>query len=558
MCQIALMDVDVEREVASAQFRGLLEELIQAGDQERLLETVSKLFDDVHKVADESAREIARLRVRVLQLTQRAFGKSSEKIDPNQLRLALEQLRADEFARQDAAKPAVDPDAPASSPPKAKKSLKGRHPGRAPLPEHLPREERRHTTPEAERRCECCGEAKLMIREEMSERLDYRPASLIVVKDVTEVYGCTCGESKPVTTEMPSRVIDGGVPEPGLLAHVVVSKYCDHLPLNRQSKILQREGVTIPPNTLMGWIKACAWTLRPLWKLIDERVLRSWVIQSDDTGLLVLDKQKKGGSRRGRLWANVGDARFVAYHYSPDWRHEHPVRFLAGCAGFLQTDGYKGYEALCDGKGGLAIRAGCFMHARRYFVKALQAGEPEAARPVEIIRALYAVERASKDAGEDADGRYVRRQEHSVQLLEELGDWRLEHAGRYPPKSPMGKALTYLHGQWESLGVFLADGRIELDNGGAERALRGIAVGRRNWLFAGSDAGGERAAILYSIIESAKLHGIEPFAYLRDLLEKLGAGWPMRRLEELMPDRWAAERSIAPPELRVTQLSSTV
>jgi len=199
MCKIALMDVDVEREVASAQFRGLLEELIQAGDQERLIETVSKLFDDVSKAADESARENAHLRVRVLQLTQRAFGKSSEKIDPNQLRLALEELRADEFARQDASKPAVDPDAPASSPPpEAKKSLKGRHPGRAPLPEHLPREERRHVTPEAERRCECCGEPKSMIREEMSERLDYRPASLLVVQDITEVYGCTCGESKPV------------------------------------------------------------------------------------------------------------------------------------------------------------------------------------------------------------------------------------------------------------------------------------------------------------------------------------------------------------------------
>ena len=178
-------------------------------------------------------------------------------------------------------------------------------------------------------------------------------------------------------------------PEPGLLAHVAVSKYLDHVPLNRMSRIFEREGVTIPRNTLMGWIRSIAWTLRPLWERIDERVLRAWVVQSDDTGLDVLDKQKKGGSRRGRIWANVGDGRFVAYHYSPDWKHEHPARFLEGRVGYLQTDGYKGYDALCVDHGGLAIRVGCFMHARRYFVKAFEAGELAAARPIELIRDLY-------------------------------------------------------------------------------------------------------------------------------------------------------------------------
>jgi transposase len=566
MCEIAPMDTLVDHDDAVAQLRGLLE---NAGDdRKRLLDAVSDLVVEVSRenahlrseVAElqhlrSEVAELRRLRSELAELRRRIFGRSREKVDPNQLRLAIEETQAEEHARQDAEKPAVDPDAPACPPePAAKRSRKGQHPGRAPLPEHLPREERRHTLSEDERRCECCGGLKEAIREEATDRLDYRPASLRIVFDVIEVYACACGQSKPVAAEMPPRVIEGGLPEPGLLAHVAVSKYLDHVPLNRMSRIFEREGVTIPRNTLMGWIRSIAWTLQPLWERIDERVLRAWVVQSDDTGLDVLDKQKKGGSRRGRIWANVGDGRFVAYHYSPDWKHEHPARFLEGRVGYLQTDGYKGYDALCVDHGGLAIRVGCFMHARRYFVKAFEAGELAAARPIELIRDLYAIERASKDAGEDADARWHRRKEHSEPLLEALAAWKKEHAGRFPPKSKMGKALTYLEGHWDALRAFMLDGHLEIDNGAAERALRGIAVGRRNWLFAGSDAGAERAVIIYSVIESAKLHGIEPFEYLRDVLDKLGSGWPMRQLDELMPDRWAAAHGIEPPPSRLTAL----
>ena len=245
---------------------------------------------------------------------------------------------------------------------------------------------------------------------------------------------------------------------------------------------------------------------------------------------------------------------FASYHYSPDWKHEHPARFLAGCAGYLQTDGYKGYDALTSGATGQAIRVGCFMHVRRYFVQAFRAGEHLAAVPLDLIQRLYRVERTSKELGEDAEARQRRRDAESRPLVEELEAWLEEHVGRHPPKTPLGEAVTYLKGQWPTLGVFLSDGRIELDNGAAERALRGIAVGRRNWLFAGSDAGAQRAAILYTVITSAKLHGLEPYAYLRDLLEKLGGGWPHRRLEELMPDRWGQAHGITPPPLAMTQI----
>lgn len=525
----------------------MLEGLLRAEDRERLVETLVGLYSEL-------SRENDRLRLRILELTRQVHGRSSEKIDPNALRKALEELREREFAQQGKDPSEAAPDEPAVSPPPPPKKPRKPHPGRAPLPPDLPREERRHELAAAERICECCQQPKQRIREEVAERLDYVPSRFVVVRDVTEVYGCSCGFSKPVAAAMPPRVIDGGLPEPGLLAHVVILKYEDHQPLNRQSKIFAREGVTLPPSTLMEWIRAAAEILEPLARRIHQRVVRSWVIQSDDTGLLVLDKDKPQGARKGHLWANVGDGRFVSYHYSPDWKHAHPASFLKGCAGYLQTDGYKGYDALTGGPA-LAIRVGCFMHVRRYFLKAFKAKAIDAAIPIDIIQRLYRIERASKEAGEDEGARLKRRREHSAPLMDELDAWLAGHDGRHEPKSPLGKAITYLRGQRGALGAFLLDGRLELDNGAVERALRGIAVGRHNWLFAGSDTGAERAAILYTVITSAKLHGLDPHAYLRDVLAKLGAGWPNRRLDELMPDRWGHAHGIAPPPLPMTALT---
>jgi transposase len=511
----------------------LLGDLLEAGDEEHLVETLTRVFDSVSGENDA-------LRMRISQLTQRVYGRSSEKVDPNQLRLALEELRAQEFAQQDEDKPEVEPDEPIEpDKPKPKRRTKP-HPGRNPLPAALPREERRHTIPKSERTCTCCKKQKVKIREEVCERLDYRPASLVVIKDINEVWGCNCLESTPIRAKAPQRVIEGGLPEPGLLAKITVAKYKDSLPLHRQAKIFAREGVTISPKTMGDWIRWVAWWLAPLHRLINERVLRSWIISSDDTGLCVLDKNHVNGARRGRLWANIGDSEYVVYHYSPNWKHEHPARFLKGVAGYLQTDGYKGYDALCDGREGKAIRVGCWMHARRYFVKAFQSGEVLAAEPLDLIQQLYKVERESKDEGEDHEARQQRRVMHSTKLLDKLGAWLRKHEGTAPPKTGLGKAMTYLSNQWDGLGVFVHDGRLELDNGAVERALRGIAVGRHNWLFAGSDAGAEWAAIIYTVIETAVMNGVEPFMYIRDVLAKLGAGWPNKCLDELLPARWAA------------------
>lgn len=541
------MQIHRDPEVAEKELRALLEHLLQAGDRERLVETLVDLYGKV-------SRENDRLRQQIFQLTHRIHGRSSEKIDPNALRKALEEIRQREFAQQAQDRPEAAPDEPAVPRPKKPAKERKPHPGRTPLPGHLPREERRHVLPEADRICECCQQPKRPIREEVAERLDFVPSRFVVIRDVIEVYGCACGFSKPVAAELPPRVIDGGLPEPGLLAQVAILKYEDHQPLNRQSKIFAREGVTLSPNTLVDWIRATATLLQPLARRIHERVLHAWIIQSDDTGLLVLDKERPQGARKGHIWANVGDSRFVSYHYSPDWKHEHPARFLKGCAGYLQTDGYKGYDALSGGPE-LAIRVGCFMHVRRYFLKAFKAKAIDAAVPIDIIQRLYRIERDSKNAGEDADARLRRRIADSTPLMDELDKWLEQHDGRHEPKSPLGQAITYLKGQRGALGVFLLDGRLELDNGAVERALRGIAVGRHNWLFAGSDAGAERAAILYTVITSAKLHGLEPYAYLRDVLDKIGSGWLNSRLDELMPDRWGREQGIAPPELVLTELT---
>lgn len=580
-----------EKAVAEDQVRQLIRELYEGGDRQRAEELLTGLYAQM-------SHENTRLQMRVQELTDRIYGRKSEKVDPNQLRLSIEEMRAEEFARQDAEAPASNEE-PASEPPKPKPA-KRRHPGRRALPQDLPRIPRRHQCTAEELTCECCGRDRRKIREEISERLDYRPASFVVIQDIHDVYACGCGQSKPVTAAGPSRALEGGIPEPGLLAKVAVAKYKDKLPLYRQVEIYKREGVELCANTMVGWIAAVAWLLTPLYRAINKRVVRSWVVQSDDTGLTVLDRAAAKGSRRGRIWANIGDDVWIVFHYSPNWKHEHPQRFLKGVCGYLQTDGYEGYkpltrmptdeaaeantessesqtadetkqadEANAD-KADLskAIAVGCWMHARRYFHKAYKAKNPLAAVPLDIIQRMYKIERASKKAGDSPGERFERRRRHSLPLLDEFKTWLDEHVGTIRPTSPLGKAITYARNQWGPLQTFLLDGHLEIDNGAVERALRGVAVGRKNWLFAGSDEGAERAAVLFTVIETAVRHGHDPQAYLTDVIDKLAAGWSTVPLDdlvpELLPDRWTAPASgdadagVGEPEASAADSSSAV
>lgn len=517
------------------QIRELLRALLAAGEPEKAIEQAMQIITEQAHKLDRLLRE--------------RYGVKSEKASPEQLRLALAEL-ARESEGTGVSEPEPAADEPVATPPRAprKPAL------RRPLPADLERVEHRHV-PEA-CTCEACGAAKKKIREESSETLDYVPARLVVHVDILEVWACRCGDGKVVTAPAPPKVIDGGLCGPGLMTQVLVGKYRDHLPLHRQLRIFQRAGVDLAVNTLVDWVAAGALLLQPIARAIFDSVKRAHVVQADDTGLRVLARDDERGALRGHIWAFVGDGRYIAYAYAPDWRAEHPSKHIGDRRGYLQVDGYKGYDTILKHAPD-AIRVGCFMHARRPFKQALDAGDARAAVAVDLFAKIYAIERESKDAGEDHDARKARRARDTVPLFVKLVNWSLDLQAREPPKSPLGRALNYLTNRIEELMRVFDDGALELDNGAVERALRGIAVGRKNWLFAGSDAAAERAAILYTVIESAVLHGVEPWVYVHDVLKKIAAGWPQRRLDELLPHRWAELHQAAAAHHHPTRNTNT-
>ena len=523
--------------------RTMLERL---NDEGRSDDAVNVAVDLVAQLSDANRQ----LEVRLRQLLKQLYGRRSEKLSPNQLRLALEELAAgndDEPAEPD--KPA-DPDAdPTSDAPPAKEA-RNKHPGRNPLPESLPRKERRHTVADEAKLCECCGKPKRHIRDERTEGLDWIPGHFEVIADIQEVWACSCGDGKVVTAAAPKRHVCGGLARCGLLAQVLINKFRDHLPLNRQVKIFSRAGVKLSPNTMGDWVRAAANALDPLCALIMARVMKAHVVQTDDTGILVLGnpvggakgkrrRKRKSHVKKGHIWTFVGDGLYVAYAYTPTWEKEGPGGLLAERQGWLQADGYGGFDHIFARGSPEIYEVGCMMHARRYWIKAFDAGDLRAAEPLDLIRQLYKIEADAKKAGDDADARLDRRQRQSAPLMKTLGAWILERKPNEPPKSPIGRALSYASNQWKALNRFLEDGALELDNGGAERSLRGTAIGRRNWLFAGSDDGARRIATINSVIESAVMHDLEPWHYLSDVMQKLDDGWPQSRLDELLPHRWA-------------------
>lgn len=506
------------------------------GELGRLFDAGQKdvLLGAVRSVLGAARTENLLLTQKVVELTKKVYGRSSERIDPNQLRLALAGMR------DDAAEPAPAPDADAtlpSDPPAAvrkKPRKQGRQNGRRPLPADLPREEVRLTPIPGQ----TAGKGTMSkVGEQRSEVLEYEPARFKVLVYVRETWSSATGEI--VTAPVPNKVIEKGMAGPGLLTQVTVSKYKDHCPLARQTRIYRRDGVDLHRNTLVDWIAAVAFLLEPLAKRIYELAMLAHVLQVDDTRLDVLDRRKTKNIKRAHLWVLVGDHKYIACKYTPDWSAEQAEVFLGKRIGWMQVDGYKGYESIAKDRPLLLV--GCWMHARRYFVKAFEAKDPRAAVPLNIIKQMYAIERASKDADEDHDQRYDRRQRDLVPLLDQFEQWLAANRNVAVPKSRLGRAIGYADNHWDLLRVVEKDGALELDNGDVERVIRGPAVGRRNWLFAGSDAGGERAAIILTVLETAERAGLDVRAYLHDLLVKLSAGWLMSRLDQLLPENWAPD-----------------
>jgi transposase len=456
------------------------------------------------------------------------YGRRSEQLDPAQL--LLEFASWVQAQQTEATPPPPVPEAP----PAVARPRIGH--GRTPLPTLLPRRRVEHLLPDAQCACTACGAPLVKIGEETSEQLDYQPASLFVTEHVRFTYACHACEGTVVTAEAPAAPIEKGRPGPGLLAQVITAKYADHVPLNRQVDIFARHGVTLARQTLCDWVAAAADLLTPLYADLKARVLASQVIHTDDTVVPVLDRQRPD-TRDGRLWVYVGDGHpaTIVYDYTADRSRAGPLAFLGDFRGYLQADAYAGYDALYAT--GRVVEVGCWAHARRYFFDA-KASDPGRALPaLGFIQQLYAVEREVK--GADAETRRGRRTEQARPVLARFRGWLDEQADRLLPKSPIGEAVGYARAQWTALTRYCEDGALAIDNNVSERALRAVVTGRKNWMFCGSDAGGERAAILYSAVATCKAHGIDPWAYLRDVLERIPTH-PNRRRAELLPQAWKA------------------
>jgi len=569
------------------------------------LDTLKRMIRELLDLLRSRDRELSGVQHRLDQLLRRLYGPKGEKFRADQPGLFDLLMEAEPAPPPPPASPPTEPECVAQP------RKKGH--GRRPLPADLRRERVVHDVPEADKVCSCCRTPRIKIGEEISEQLDYQPAKLFVWQHVLLKYSCPhCAQaaqtplrtplpSDPAVTEAagpmpaptmdhpstaatttlqapslspvvvaasactpaaigstvviiapkPAQPIDKGLPGPGLLAFVIVSKYCDHLPLNRQEGILGRHGVDLSRSTLCGWMAAAADLLRPLYEAMLADVLLSRVIQIDETRLPVLEKGNDK-TKSGRLWTIVGDRHHphTLYFYTPTKARDGPAQILKDYKAFMQADAANVYDAFYL-PGGIR-EVGCWAHARRYFYDAQTSDAARAAEALARIGYFFDVERKATETidkekleNEQADALRVQmRQELTLPKMKEFKQWLAEQAKWVLPKSPMAQAINYANNHWEALLCFTEHGFLKIDNNAAERALRAGAVGRKNWMFAGSDEGGRTAAVLYTFTQTCRQHGIDPFVYLQDVLTRLPQG-EYQNWSDLFPDRWAKSQRAA-------------
>ena len=406
-------------------------------------------------------------------------------------------------------------------------------PSRKLLPAHLPR-----LNVVLEPAVDTSGMKK--IGEQISEELDYQPAKLFVRRYVRPRYVSV--EEDFHIAPLPNRPIDKGIPGPGLLSQILMDKFVDHLPVYRQVQRYERLGIKLSESTLGGWLSSTCELLTPLYDALRQCILNQTYLQADESPIPVLDKKKKGKTHRGYQWAyhSVG-LRLVFFDYQSGRGREGPKDCLKSFNGYLQTDGYEVYEWLNAQRDDIALLH-CMAHARRYFEKALSNDAGRASYALSEIQKLYAIERHARQAELSNDQRYVLRQQQAVPVLEELHTWLLEQAAIVLPKSLIGQAVAYTLRRIKTLSLYTTDGRLEIDNNLIENTIRPIALGRKNYLFAGSHAAAQRIAVFYSLLGSCKLHNIEPYSYLKDILERL-PDHPINQVDDLLPHRWKPETS---------------
>jgi len=462
---------------------------------------------------------IEKLKLQIAKQNRFRFGARSEGLD--QLDLMIEGNERDL-----APSPSPESEAPLTATGQAKRQA---------LPDHLPRETSVHS-PDVTG-CSVCGKPMRKMSEDVREILDFVPGRFVVRRHVCEKLSCRdCGVI--VEGALPTMPIEKGAPGPGLLAHVLVSKFADHLPFYRQSAIYARDGVDVSRSTMAGWVTKMAALLAPLAARIEAHVLAGDAIHTDDTPIPVLDPGR-GRTKTGRYWTHVRDERpraslmppAVFYRYSPNRKAEHPRDHLKHYAGFLHADGYAGYEQLYQTE--VIAEVACMAHIRRKLFDVHKAtGSPVAEEALSRIARLYAVERRIR--GEPPDERRSVRQADAKPLFEDLRAWLQAVLPSLPPRGELAKAMRYAIARMKRLEIYLEDGRLEIDNNAAERSVRGIGLGRKNYLFAGADSGGESGAVLYTLVETAKLNSVDPQAWLTQVIATI-ADHPMKRIDELLP-----------------------
>jgi transposase len=489
--------------------------------------------DEYKKLYELVALELERVKRHL-----RAQNKS-ERVDAQQVQLAfaevaklvvppeLAQAIADQ-ENEETSKPATEPGKP-----------RGPH-GRGKLAEHLPVERIELEPPDALRSCPCCGKAKVAIGEETCDRLDYRPASLVRVQIARIKYApaCKCEGGEIVIASVPDAApVDRGLAGPGLLAHVVVSKYADHLPLNRLEEGFERQGVHIARSTMCDWVEQVADLLRPITDAMAKASLSAHRIHTDDTGIPIL---APGSTHKGHVWVYVADDDYVVFRYTPRRKGDGPREFLKGYTGYIQADAANLYDRLFGDAGGAsedaaATEVGCWAHARRRFFDAQLTDRERALIGLGFIKKLYEADRVVMKL--PPSRRTAERQRLCAPMVDAFKVWLDAEALVVLPKAPIADAIGYVRNQWGALTRFLEDARLKLDNNIAERQLRRVAVGRKNWLFAGSENGAERSCVLYSLLATCKLHGVNPFDYLRDVIMRVSSH-PARDVLELSPKTW--------------------
>ena len=505
-------------------------------DQQQVIDRIRK--EAAQQLEAERKRHAAELQAAIAAILRRYYGPRSEKFDPRQLLLfgqGIDKAQLDSSSIEDEAGERL-----------VTRRVKNRDKhGRQQLPEHLERIEIEHDL--AGKACPACGNERSRIGAEISEQLEYFPASFKVLRHIRPKYACgRCdGEGynpNIAAAKKPAQPIERGLPGPSLLAYVITSKLGDHLPLYRLERIFERQQVHIARSTMCAWMRCAGELVAPLVERMIERVRSSRVIHTDDTPVPIQSPGAKQ-CRQGRIWCYLGDEAnpYIVYDYTPSRSRDGPAKWLEGYEGYLQADAYGGYDGIFHSQN--VTEVACWAHARRKFYDAQDSDEVRATQMLALIAELYSVEREVKNA--DGASRLALRQARSAASLVRIKEWLDTEGDVVLPRSPMATAITYAQNQWQALTAYTTQGFLAIDNNASERALKRVAIGRKNWLFAGNDLAAENHARHWSLIASCERHGVDPQRYLTSVLAKIGQT-PPQELGQFLPDVWKADDATEP------------